>query len=380
MKITHIITGLRTGGAEILLARLAEQLQARGHIQQVVSLGPPGEVAARIRAAGIPVLELGARGGKDIPAMLWRLWRFLRKERPDVVQTWMYHADVLGGMVARIAGIPVSWGIHHTTMDAKEDKRSTRLLVKLASPLSWILPDAIVCCAYSSASVHEAFGYAPARMHVVPNGTDVGMFSRDAAAASRFRRACGLAPGARLVGWAGRNHAQKDPENFVRAAAMLVSDFPDVVFLMAGSGMDAENTRLIELARETGLGDRLRLLGRCSDMQGFYAALDVFVLSAVRGEAMPLVVGEAMAAETPCVVTDVGDAWRLVGETGTRVPASSSVELAAGISGILRLGPEARMEAGILCRRRITEKYSLDTMTDGYLDVWSSVLSGRGEG
>lgn len=376
MKIFHVITGLKTGGAEILLARLAECLKQRGHEQHVVSLGPPGEVAERIRAFGVPVTELGARGIRDLPGAFLRLVRILRQESPCVVQTWMYHADLLGGLAARLfSKAVVVWGIHHTTMDVKEDKRSTRMLVKLCVPLSRRIPHAIICCARSSAQVHASFGYDASRLKVVANGTDVTAFTRDSAAAARFGEAYGIEPKKLLVGWAGRNHPQKDPENFVRAAAIVATKVPDALFIMAGSGIDSNNVDLKAIAEEVGLGDRLRLIGRCSDMAGFYAALDVFVLSAVRGEAMPLVVGEAMAAETPCVVTNVGDAWELVGDTGRRVPASSRTALAKGICELLELPFEERRAEGRRSRERIHTEFSLDAMTDGYLEVWNNALT-----
>jgi glycosyltransferase involved in cell wall biosynthesis len=190
MDVTHIITGLNDGGAEAVLYRLCTHDGAHRHT--VISLMDEGKYGPLLRAAGVEVLCLDMPRGHLRPRALWRLWHWLRTQRPDVVQTWMYHADLLGGVVARLAGIrAVVWGIHHTTLEPGESSRATRLIARLLARLSRRVPRRIVACAGRGVQVHGALGYDTARMRVVPNGYDLARFAPDPGSRARLRAALG---------------------------------------------------------------------------------------------------------------------------------------------------------------------------------------------
>jgi hypothetical protein len=111
MNVLHVIIGLRIGGAELMLRRLA----AAQRPTTVVSMSGVGEVGQMLRADGVEVIALGLRGVWDLPRIFLALFRLLRARRPDVVQTWMVHADLIGGLAARLAGIrAVIWGVRTT--------------------------------------------------------------------------------------------------------------------------------------------------------------------------------------------------------------------------------------------------------------------------
>src|SRR5215217_88579 len=122
--VLHIITGLHDGGAEAVLFRLcAYDPESRHH---VVSLMGPGKYGPLLEAKGIRVTCLGMPRGRVTLRGLARLWRLIRSERPDAVQTWMYHGDLIGGVVARLAGRSnIVWGIRNTTLSRAESTRAT---------------------------------------------------------------------------------------------------------------------------------------------------------------------------------------------------------------------------------------------------------------
>src|SRR5512133_2502381 len=126
-KVLHVITGLGTGGAEAMLYKLALATRSRRGVRHaVVSLMDDGTYGPKLRAEGISVTSLGMRQGVPDPAATLRLVRVVRRERPDVIQTWMYHADLSGGVVGRLARIPVVWGIHPADADHRGPKPTTR--------------------------------------------------------------------------------------------------------------------------------------------------------------------------------------------------------------------------------------------------------------
>jgi glycosyltransferase involved in cell wall biosynthesis len=378
MKVAHVITNLSIGGAEMMLLRLLSALQGREHEAHVICLRHGGIVADRIEALGVPVERLGARPGLPNPAVIIRIAHLLRRIKPDVVQTWMYHADLFGGLAAQAAGAPpVAWGLHHSTLSPAYNKRSTLLTARACARLSGRLPAAIVCCAESTRRVHAAFGYDERRMVVIPNGFDLEEFRPDPAARISVREELGLPPRARLVGLIARFHPQKDHRTFIEAAARLCTWRDDVHMLLAGGRLDWENAELVRWIDEAGIRGRCHLLGRRTDISRIQASLDVACLSSQGGEALPLTIGEAMACGVPCVVTDVGDAALLAGDTGRVVPVRDPEALALACQSLLDLPLPEWVALGAAARRRIAEHYALPVIAQRYADLWEQ-LAARG--
>ena len=219
MKILHVITGLNTGGAEMMLAKLLARLRCGDTDNAVVSLTGGGPLARRIADLGISVTLLGmARDGSSLGGFV-RLVQTLRHHKPDVVQTWMYHANLLTGFAAQLAGRPsLIWNIRQSDLDPRISKRSTIMVAKLGGRLSRWLPDKVICCAETARAVHAAMGYAPDRMVVIPNGFDLEVFRPSEEARGSLRRELGLGDDSPLVGLAARFDPQKDHHGFLAAA------------------------------------------------------------------------------------------------------------------------------------------------------------------
>ncbi len=376
-KVVHVIAGLETGGAEMVLYRLLAQLSTTGSDAVVVNLQSGGPVAAQIEDLGIPVIPLGMWRGVPDPSLVLQLARLLRRERPHVVQTWMYHSDLIGGLAARAAGSPaVAWGLHHSNLSPAFIKRSTLLTARTCARLSRRLPTAIVCCAESTMRLHAAIGYAAERMLVIPNGFDIDLFRPDPAAREAVRREIRLPPEAKLLGLVARFHAQKDHRTFLRAAALLRQERDDLHFLLCGGDVTWDNARLVAWIDEAGIRDRCHLLGQRTDVPAIQASLDLACLSSQGGEALPLAIGEAMAAGVPCVVTDVGDSALVVGETGRVVPPGDPAALAAACRAVLDLGDAEREALGRRARRRIAERYSLRESAGRYEALYECLAAG----
>ncbi|MEO8296175.1 MAG: glycosyltransferase [Burkholderiales bacterium] len=371
MNVVHVIVGLNVGGAERMLQRLvAAHGASHGGVHTVVSLTSPGVIGPELSAAGVEVIPLGIRSPFDVPGALLRLYRLLRQRRPEVVQTWMYHADLLGGSVARLAGVPrVIWGVR-TTEIVKDSAGSARWVRQICAVMSRWVPHAIVCAANASARNHRALGYAGGRMVVIANGFDVTTRTPlDDEAIGAFRDSQGLGREDLVVGFVGRFNGAKDVPNFVAAAQRVVRAVPGARFLMVGRGIDARNEFLADLIRDAGLASHMVLLGERSDIAQCLGAMDVFCLSS-RTEGFPNVVGEAMVMGVPCVVTDVGDAALIVGETGIVVPRQDAEALAAGIESLAHLTRGQRRALGLRARQRIVAEFSMDRAVQKFDDVY----------
>ncbi|BDB71963.1 glycosyl transferase [Comamonas thiooxydans] len=359
VNIVLVITNLATGGAETMLLKLLQQIDRSRFTPTVISLIGLGEVGPKIQALNIPVHSLGMSRGVPNPLVVLRLAKLLRQLQPDVVHTWMYHADLLGGLAARLARCKrVIWGIHHSNLSKTENKRSTLWVVKACALLSHSVPTQIASCSQRAKEVHAAVGYAADKLHVIPNGFDLSRFVPDVAARASVRAELGLAADTPLVGLIARFDSQKNHFGFVEAAAQVHAQMPDVHFLLAGTGVDAANTALNSAIAVKGLQAHIHLLGRREDVPCLMASLDVLASSS-HGEAFPNVLGEAMACGVPCVVTDVGDSAEIVGDTGRVVAAGDMAGLARGLVDVLRLLPEKRTVLGEQARARIAAQYEI---------------------
>ncbi len=185
--VLHVITGLDTGGAETALFRLIEGAARGAYRHLVVTLTPGGAMVPTFLQAGIEVRQIDLRKG-PVSGFI-QLVNIMRSVRPDIVQTWMYHADLVGGLAARLSGIRnVIWGIHTTGL--AHGSRATALVRGLCAWLSDRVPHTIVCVADASRLAHMDRGYDGERMVVVHNGFNPSpaVGSRDAARAVGFRR------------------------------------------------------------------------------------------------------------------------------------------------------------------------------------------------
>jgi len=174
----------------------------------------------------------------------------------------------------------------------------------------------------------------------------------------------------------GRFHPQKDHHNFVRAASLLHQDRPDVWFVLCGFGVSWANKELTSLIEEAGIRNRCCLLGLRDDIPRLTAAFDIASLSSSYGEAFPNVVNEAMSCGVPCVVTDVGDAALIVGQTGLVVPPRNPDALAQGWLKMLVLGREGRAPLGMEARQRIRELFNLPEIVARYQNLFEELAHG----
>lgn len=376
MKVIFIITNLATGGAETMLLKLLQHMDRACFQPAVISMMGMGEIGPRIAALGIPVHAMGMRrGGIPNPLMVLHLARLLRSLQPDVVHTWMYHADLLGGMAARLAGIKnVIWCIRHSNLSKAENKASTLRLVSLCAKLSKWIPAEIISCSTRAKEIHAAIGYQASKLHVIPNGFELNRFMPDAAARAAVRVELGLAADAPLVGLVARYDPQKNHIGFIEAAALVAAQLPQVHFVLAGKDVDAANDVLQRVIAQHGLQGRMYLLGQRDDVPRLMAALDVLASSS-HGEAFPNVLGEAMACSVPCVVTDVGDSADIVGNTGHVVPADDMAGLARGLVKVLQMPEVDRAALGAQARERVAAQYEISHVAGMYQAFYERVVA-----
>jgi len=368
----HVITGLGTGGAEMMLYKLVSG-STKGIEHSVVSVGDQGSMGARISAQSIPVHGLGIRPATPNPLGFLALRRLTQKIRPQLIQGWMPH----GNLMATIAGIlsrdqpAVLWNVRMSLSSVHREPWLTDLAIKVGARCSGRAA-AIIYNSRSGARQHEAIGYDASKTVFLPNGFDCDVFHPDPETRKRVREELGIGDDDVLIGLVARFHPMKDHEGFLRAAALVSKVHSGVRVALIGTGTKDE--ALKSLARKYGMEDQVLLLGERSDTPRFTVALDIACSASAWGEGFSNSIGEAMACGVPCVVTDIGDSGFIVGDTGLTVPASDPGAVAKALSQLIQAGPEHRQRLGLAARRRIENEFSLSAIVRQYEDLYLSMI------
>ena len=368
--IVHVITSLGDGGAESLLYRVcyASRNDNLNHI--VVSLKDSGKYGIFFHKIDIPVYCLNICSFTSLLIGFYKLYKILKHIKPDNVQTWLYHADFVGGICAKITKVPnIIWGIHNTTLKRGKSSYSTIFLVKILSILSYVIPDKIICCAYSALNYHLLHGYDKNKLVIIKNGYDTKLFYPSQSLRKSTRNRLGIGEFETVIGMVARNSPQKDYLNLLTALSLLKADKTDFRCLIVGKDVD----KLLPIVKAKGLENRIELYPPVNEISEIYNALDIFVLSSAYGEASPNVIAEAMSCGIPCVATDVGDTKYIIGRFGAVVPAQNPQLLKMAINNMIKQkkNTEDWTKLKINVRNRIIENYSLDEMVSSYLTIWN---------
>jgi glycosyltransferase involved in cell wall biosynthesis len=373
MKLIHVITGLSDGGAEAVLYRLCKHDHTNLH--HVVSLSGLGKYGPKLEELGVAVTSLNMSPIRQSPLAFIRLVKLVIREKPDAMQTWMYHADLFGGLAGRIAGIKLMfWGIHNTTLETGKSKNTSIWIAKMLAKLSWWIPTKIAVCAQRAIEVHEAYGYDRRKMCFIPNGYDLSDFKPSSGSHGEFKVSLNSNLLAPVIGMVARFDPQKDHANLLNALSILRARGIDFHCVLVGTEMNSLNKQITNWIDQRDLSDYIYLMGQRDDIPVIMNAIDLHLLSS-SSEAFPNVVCEAMACGTPCVVTDVGDAAYIVGDTGWVVPPLDPEGLALAIEkAITEMNGSNWKNRTQAARNRIQENFSIERMVNEYNRLWNSTL------
>jgi glycosyltransferase involved in cell wall biosynthesis len=366
LKILHLITSLDRGGAQTALLRLVQHMDRSRVTSIVVSLLDGGSQAAELEASGITVMGLGMRRGVPSLGALLRLRRIIAAERPALLQSWLYHADLLALIAATLSPtMSFAWNLRCGYMELERYSLQVRVVRRI---LAWASarPDAVLANSESGRRYHEALGYHPGRWEIVPNGFDTDLFRPDAGHRAGWRNRLGLGDRQPLIGMVARLDPMKDHATFLAAAAEVARS-SDAAFVLVGAGTES-------LSVPRALGGRLHALGERSDVQEILPALDVMVLASL-GEGFPNVIGEAMACGVACISSDVGDAASIIADPTRIVKPRDATALARAILALLACGGEEVARLGLAARQRIVERYSLAAAVARYQTIYDEIAS-----
>lgn len=373
IKLLHVITGLTTGGAERALYNLLKGGLSERLNSHIISLKDDGTIGPRIRELGVPVTTLEMLGGWPSLSGLTKLRRIVTEFQPDIIQGWMYHGNVASTLArSMLSRRPILvWTIHSSLYDLNHEGPITRQVIR-ANRFFSSTPDALLYVGWLARKRHEEFGFAPQNGRIIPNGIDVQQFSFSSASRQRVRSELGIPQDAPVVGHVARLHPMKDHKSFLQAATDLSRRYPETHFLLCGRDVLLEESSLAQLI-PIHVQDRFHLLGERSDVADLMSSMDIFCQSSW-SEAFPIVLGEAMVTQVPCVATDVGDSATIIGDTGVVVPPRDVEALVDGIEHLLTMPVKDRRTMGASARARIQAKYTLEAVVEEHALLYKELM------
>lgn len=368
VKILYFITELNIGGAEKVLVHLISQLDRSRFEPSVVCLyDGDGPIAAEIRALNVPVIDLNMTARWDVRA-IWRFYQLVRREKPVIIHASLFHANIIGRLVGRMAGVPVIITCRQNiSIGGRWRERINRLTA------AWDDKVVAVCDVARQAEI-EHTGVAPTKVVTIYNTIDPALFHTDhQPEKSGLRTEWGIPPNTLLIGTVGRLHPQKGLSYLLEAVAQLKARLSvDFRLVVVGDGQLRIN--LITQSRILDIADRTIFAGARTDVPDILAELDLFAFPSL-WEGLPLALLEAMAAGLPVVATAVGGTPEVVldGQTGILVPPGNPQALAVALERLM-MDPALRLKMGQAALVRIQQAFTVEQMAAKYHNLYFQLI------
>ncbi len=364
IRLTYVITDLQVGGVPLHLYRLATRLPRDRYLVRVISLADQGAVGARLRQSGIPVHCCDARGTWDVRA-LWRLWKHLTRHPPDLVHSYLFHANLATRLICPAAGV---------SRDRLINEIQT---VEIERPWHLVLDN--LTCRWARVEVGNSRAvidhlrrraHIPAsRLRHISAAVDLEQIERTPPAS---RSEFGIPDHAPLLIWVGRLDPVKGFEEMLAAMA-IIAEQSQATLLLVGEGAYLENVKT--LIHEHGLTQRVFLAGRRSNVYALLKMSDIFLLPS-RTEGMPNALIEAMGAELPCVATDIPPCRELIvhDENGLFFRKGSHEDLAKAVLRLMR-APESARAMARRARQLVATRFDIRFLSSRWADFYESILA-----
>lgn len=366
IKIIHIITGLGCGGAENMLYKLLKHSDKEKYYHEVISLMDEGVMGDKIRNEGVIVHTLNISKANLISS-LFEVKKICKDF--DIVNTWLYHADFIGFIISKILlKKKLIWNVRHSNLRKQDNKRSTLTLIKINAFLSKRV-DLITYNSNEALKNHGNIGYTNKDSRVIYNGFDLGEFKFDEIAREQIRKELGINNETKVLITVGRWYLQKDYPTLIESLCEVREEKSGFLLVMCGLNLDNSNRELVSLLTEYNMTGNTLLLGRRNDISKLLSAADIYISSSL-GESFSNAIGEAMACQLPCIVTDVGESRYLVGDSGKVVNPAKPLELKKAIIMLLEKDGEEIKSLGVKARKRIGNLFGIEKITKSIEDTF----------
>ena len=366
-KVLFILPGLDCGGAENIFSNIVLNMNKENIA--LISLTSYGFYGNKLRDQGYKIYSLNMRKNIYFIFKLIKLYKIIFELKPEIVHTWLYHANLIGGCIARSIGIKkIIWSIHH---DYEEPNPFVFLEMKILILLSYFLPQKVLFCSLNSKLNHIKKGYKESNSIVIKNGVSLDLFKPNKKYRKEFRSRLKIKDKCLLIGNIARYHPIKDHDNLLEALFLLKSYKVEFKCILIGLGLSKDNILLAQKINRLDLNKEIILFGRNFEIHKIINAFDIKVLSSKK-ESFPICLLEAMASQIPCISTNVGDVKEIIGNTGWTIDVCDPLSLALKLKEISKKRDIINKKS-LLARKRVKDKFSLAIMNQNYKKLYNSI-------
>tara|TARA_R110002096_G_scaffold371455_15_gene564923 strand:+ start:8418 stop:9560 length:1143 start_codon:yes stop_codon:yes gene_type:complete len=379
MKVLHFTTTVGGGGAETMLCNVTEQLSSLGAENVVVSTTSSiGDNSLKDR-----IEETSVFYDLEVTSLLSgkfcrRFLAILKKEKPDIVQTWMHTSGAVAGALAVLTGIRhVVWGVHSKELlvspsMSKLKQGALKTALRLSSKL---VPEKIISCSMEGIAIHNRdLGYPNDKMLWIGNGIDTNRFTPDHSARDFWRNELSISEDEKVFGMVTRMNPVKDVPTFLRAIREFQTNGGNAHFVICGEGLDQAYPEIHECAADLPDATKLHWIDFQEKIESVYPLFDWLTLTSI-SEASPMALIEAMACGVPCISTDVGDARFIVDEAGFVIPPSSPTILAETWQNAIAVSELQYAGLSANARQLSEDRFKLQDCASRYFQVYSDLLA-----
>ncbi len=307
MKIFHIITSLSYGGAQEILSKIVLNQNSSNITHIVLSLKDLSHYGKILKQKNIKCYELNINSNKlNIFIKFLKLIKILKIEKPNLIQSWMYHSDLLGSIASVILKIPIYWCLVNFSLDPKTTKLNTRITSKLCAIISHFIPKKIISCSKNASNSHIKLGY---KKNIFFN-TDLGISidKQMIIYKKKFNRNEDF-----VIGCIGRWDLQKNHKNLILAFNEIIKNqnYKNFKLILAGPNIDNNNKYLFDFIKNLKLENYIKLLGYIDNLDNFYNSIHLNILPSI-GEAFPISLLESMIRKKIVIATNVGENYNIL--------------------------------------------------------------------
>ena len=357
VKVLHIISSLGEGGAQKILKEVCLSNKELSHSVICFKTGRYQEI---LNSKKIKVYFLDIK--KKPIGSLYKLFIILNFGlKPNIIQTWMYHADLLGSFIKLFwlkKEKHLFWNVRNGTLKKGSSSFLTRRIRNILSVLSFFSPDKIIYCSNNVKIIHESLGYNNKIGEVINNGVNTNYFA--------WGRKDNIKNNIYKIGFIGRYSAQKNLDLLFKSLFILKKEKINFQLYLVGENLDAKNNKLEKSLLENNLSKEAILVGVKSDIRETLHNLDLLVLPSKSGEGFPNILIEAMSTGLRCISTDMGEAKFIIDRFGWIIKSNDLDSLVFSIKDSINQSYEKRHFFEKKCREHIINHFTLEKMLAKY--------------
>lgn len=374
MKILHLITSMNKGGAETTLFKILkfskETNSKNKHI--IISFSKLNYYENDIKKFNYQFIKIDFKNKIFFIIYFFKLIKVIKSIKPDIIECWMYHSALIGGIASKVIGIKkIIWNIRHSNYKFNKTKLLTIIIIKLLAILSKFIPDIIVYCSKNSLKFHQSIGYRTKIQKIIYNGYYKDYFKR-IPKKSNFENNKTV-----TFGFIGRYSPQKNVGMYLEAFSLFLKKYSfnlKIKIIMYGRDLDNNNSELVNKIKKYKLSSFVVLGGYAKDVRIAFENIDFLCLSSSYGESFPNILAEAMLSGIPCLATDVGESKNILSKYGKTVEVNDTIGFSAKIEEFFYIYKNKNKYETLSksCRKHIENNYSIQIMYKKYHYLWNN--------